>query len=301
MQIYGFATSSTPASKSLQRALKSRGSEFRLYGEGQTWKGWVTKINGVIEITKSVPNEELIVIIDAYDILPNTHFTEDELIRRFYLINPDASRVVVGAESACFLNCYKPARAITREYVTNRKYHPNGGFVMGKAGLVHRLYKRILEYEWDFDDQYGLGWSIADRGCPVKIVLDFQSLLVNNLSVSKGKYLSADKTGAQRALPVVTAEGSTPMFWHFPRVNADGYARYNHVLKYFGDKLEAPRFARASHFRAYVNNPVYLQILLPLLACALLIPFIAYFVRKRNNCSRSYDALKLNTSGVSVD
>jgi hypothetical protein len=261
-----------------------------VYGQGVEWKGFITKIKGYAEIAQSVLSEQLLIIVDAYDALPNTHFTEEELVRRFYMISPGAEKVVVGAESSCFLNCYVHTKTATGSYVTNDNYYPNGGFIMGKAGLIHKLYQHMLDNKWNFDDQYGLGYSMLDPNCSVRIVLDYDNELVNNLHVSRGKTLKGMKRGnGERS--VVTSEGTAPMFWHFPHVNADKLKRYNEVLRHFNNHIQTRGCTRMKHVLKYVSNPAYLQFLLPMFACAVFVPLLLVYVYKRKRCAREYDIL----------
>ena len=296
------ATEHTQAVKTFQQALQASGSTLHVFGEGVQWKGFITKIEGYTAIAKSFPPDQLIAIVDAYDVLPNTHFTEKELIRRFYMISPGAGKVVVGAESACFMNCYANVKKVTRQYVTNKNYYPNGGFVMGKAGKIHKLYQHMLDEKWNFDDQYGLGYAMLDTDfflSSVQIVLDYKQELVNNLHVSQGKTLQDMERGLG-IRPVVTSEGTEPMFWHFPRVHADKMRRYNKVLRHFNGHIQTEGCPRLKHYLKYTGNPAYLQYFLPAVACAVLIPILLFFVYKKKRCAMEYDNLVTTMSRSSA-
>jgi hypothetical protein len=60
-------------------------------------KGFITKIKGYIEIAQSIP-EQLLIIVDVYDVLSNTHFMEEELIPKAFLCyrQPNPRRKIFG-------------------------------------------------------------------------------------------------------------------------------------------------------------------------------------------------------------
>ena len=84
----------------LENSLIKYGYKYRIIGHGLKWENFMTKIRTCYDYIKTVPDNSIICIIDAYDVLACD--TPQNLLNKFLSFNKN---IVVGAENACGGNC----------------------------------------------------------------------------------------------------------------------------------------------------------------------------------------------------
>ena len=156
------------------------------YITSPAWEGYITKIKAVKKYIESFNDNDIIIFIDAFDVLISGH--TNEIIEKFKLYNCD---ILVSAE----LNCYPPffkndIDKIMPKEIKN-KYINAGGY-MGYVKHIKSFleWKNINEIEricqHGGDQTYILKYFIENYN-KVNIKLDTKSLIFQNMHLISWK------------------------------------------------------------------------------------------------------------------
>ena len=211
--------SDVPMLKNLIKTLESNGYKYTVLGKGEKWKGFMTKIRSCLTYTKTLPDDQIIAVVDGYDVFasgPSSEFVERYKSYGYPL--------VVGAETRCGANCV-PLKEWWNHHAsritTTTLQYCNGGFYVGKAMDVALLLQYMLDLGID-DDQIALGTYL--NRYPERAMLDTKALLVGN--ITPGDFKDIDVKGDKF---VMAKTGQSPLFIHLPGKVCDLMVRANYV------------------------------------------------------------------------
>lgn len=171
VKVISYANANHVGLMNLQRSIQP-GWEHRVIGQGQVWKGWITRMKAYQEACASLPENELVVLCDAYDVLcllPSDGFQA--------VFDEFGKAIVIGAEEFCALNCHAPTKWWNSNELTSSRKYCNGGLMAGYAGELAQMWQWTVERNFD-DDQVGIGKFTDEH--PEKVHLDMESKLVFN-------------------------------------------------------------------------------------------------------------------------
>ena len=171
----------------LVKSLQINGyTDVRILGHGARWRNTTTKVNLFVAELKRMPRTQLVVAIDAYDVVAQQG--AEALISAFDQITKQGQRgsVVLSAEFGGRPRIHFPLKRyfdarkgdVSRQ---TRFQHENGGFVMGQAQHLITMFEWALKHVVEINrsshtvDQYGLGKYAAHF--PDRVVLDVHQQL----------------------------------------------------------------------------------------------------------------------------
>ncbi len=190
-------------------------------GSGEKWEGWITRMNAYKEFCANLPEKELVVLCDAYDVLclrDSAGFSD--------IFATFGTDIVVGAESSCALNCHSPVNWWEHNNVPNNQptRYFNGGLIAGLAGALAKMWQWIIEQKCA-DDQIGIG-LYADQFVST-IHLDMNSKMFFNDHLAQTNY----KFNAESRSIVLNNNILRPFFIHFQGVNIDSSVPFFNIFR----------------------------------------------------------------------
>lgn len=223
---------------------------YEILGMGKPWEGFETKINLIIDKTTQLPSDNLICIVDSYDLIMAG--SKSELVEKFL---SKGKKIVVGSESVCGPNCVRTGIAVEN----NNKPHINGGFVMGYSGEINKLYRNILRL-CPYDDQIGIAKYIMTH--PDLFHIDSNQDLVLNLNYGSEIHdLERVENRRFRYKPT----GTNPVVIHTPFIQKDLGTRSNYVRVHALENYEEISQSQfllefVKHIRIHMSNPAYKEL-----------------------------------------
>jgi len=227
----------TDASHVFFNSLKTNGWDFRLVGEGDDWRGFVTRMTGYLNFLKTLHHEQLVILSDARDVIcvrPPKAFSKGfaffkkpivvsmELFCEGHLIPPDDHLLKMWQ---CLpLNKYWAYHNIKNP---KRKY-VNAGLIAGKVNALIEMYEWILKNKFK-DDQLGLGHFMVTF--PEKVAADYDALLLH--TTTSVVYAGLNDIHIQASDSPTFAEllGRSAFFLHFPGTHNNGQAMLYNTIK----------------------------------------------------------------------
>jgi len=149
------------------------------------WEGYYTKIVEISNIINSLNDKDLILFIDAYDVIINSNRLEKEILEKFKSYNCD---ILLGAELNCFPKILKSK--MDKIYNnsnnnSNNKYINSGGYI-GYVKDIKKIFawksnNEIIKLcEIGGDQAYFMKYYIENYN-KVNIKLDTKSLIFQNM------------------------------------------------------------------------------------------------------------------------
>jgi len=230
--------------KNFRSSLDKFGYEYKVLGEGETWKGWVWRtqlyLKEVNFLVSSGQGDKVVALVDATDLL----FVQGpkEFLEKFSKLSSEG-KVVIGAESACCTGEFdrnkdlkKQILVHAKDKVPNSRYRfANGGAVIGRAKDLQNLLEKNKTEE---DDQVGYMklWFTSKSGA---VNLDTKQELVANLppqgtnvySHLPGHSSDLDYWSLDKEKGIEHNEyGSKPVIFHFPGKNWTAYNKVGELV-----------------------------------------------------------------------
>jgi len=209
--------STTPPEQTTKPELKqwiasaqTHGFDYEILGIGVQWKGFSTKTSLVLDYLQSQPPQEVVAVVDCWDFL--------------WLRGPDAVQkafesydapIVIGSETRCGFNC-------TQSVCKDPQNNPNGGFAIGTAASLEKMYAFILENSPE-DDQVGMG-MYRNANCG-QVALDVDCRLVVNVNALSPYRRSLELDEQTRTL-TFKPTNTRPCAVHLPFQMSDFGLRY---------------------------------------------------------------------------
>lgn len=153
--------------------------ELTVIGTGETWEGFGTKIFAYTKYLKHLPGDDIVVLIDARDVLING--TPAQFLERFTY----SKALIVSAEFGC---CAPGEPQITEDdrkwmesHTDNPNRYLNSGMIAGRVSSFQCVYPFGVTKATD-DDQNAMVryW----RKNPEDIILDYDEKLFSNATWS---------------------------------------------------------------------------------------------------------------------
>lgn len=251
----------------LEKTAQRNGLTVKTLGAGQRWQGFdfamrliVDHIDKELKSSEGIDDDSVVCVIDAYDVVINNGASPAALIEAFESFR---SRLVVGVEKQCLVNCYPRSRDTSESNTTVYKY-PNTGMVMGYASDMLNLYQTMLQAGVD-DDQYALGMVRHD----MDIRYDYEQRIVSNVWDLDREVRWIDASNGAGAYESTTS-AYRPIFLHTPNVTLDKGQRYNTIMQKLSgdDQLVALKLTEWTHVKRvfkHWDNPAYVQVWCPTL------------------------------------
>ena len=175
------------------KTLESQGWKYKLIGQGEVWEGFISKIRGYNNVLKTLPDDQIVVITDARDVLcvrcPKA-FLEG--------YNEFKSDIIVSMELYCggkldvnedfrFDQC-KPLHSYWRFHKKSpfpaRKF-VNSGLIAGKVSALRTMFTWIVDGGFT-DDQYAVGSYMTTFPDRVAADIDASLLHTTTFAVNAG-------------------------------------------------------------------------------------------------------------------
>lgn len=170
-----------------------------MLGYKEKWQGWKWRIEKYVEALKKCHDKELVIFMDAYDVIAATDKSPTDFESAFYSFK---RKIVVGCEWYCgnSKNCGNVEAWWKNHKIKKPPFrkHVNAGGVAGYAKYLLKMYSWILNENFE-DDQLGVSQWINQPKNIKKVALDFGSNLFYNAHILDG--LRAPMS---------------PFFYHFP-------------------------------------------------------------------------------------
>ncbi len=215
MKLISFANYNHGGLVNLKNSLTNKNWEHCIIGKGVKWEGWTTRSKSYISFLSQLNKDEIVVLCDAFDVLCLK--SSDDFLNKFESLNRP---IVIGAETACFLNCVPPTNWWLTEYgdvhTTSKYKYCNGGLLAGKVQHLITMYQWGLDQKIE-DDQMALGRYINQF--PENIWLDHEQVLFLNDPWGNTNYKF---NVYNNSLLLNDKRTITPFFLHFPGFSGIG-------------------------------------------------------------------------------
>lgn len=219
------------------KTLEANGWEYEIIGLGETWKGFETKVEGYHKFLKSLPDNKLIVLSDARDVVclrSNKAFLEG--------FNTFGKPMVVNMEVFCDGKVEVASDYIGGQCVSLTKYWKhhnivkmplrkfvNSGLIAGRVSELRKWLSWTIENKL-LDDQMALGSYM--NAFPNRIAVDTDAILLH--SSTFGVNAGIQEIHMQKNDSPTLAElfGRGAFFLHIPGCTAKGQKKvYTTVCK----------------------------------------------------------------------
>ena len=219
----------TENTKTFLKSLEKNKWKYNLIGEGEKWEGWITRLIAYKKCLATIPDEQLVVLSDARDVLclrgPKA-FTKG-----FNSFNKD---IVVSMELLCNGHfdqnpdlCYTLCRPLTEYWkhhsitkLPDRKY-ANNGLVAGRAKALKTYFDWVFENKYT-DDQLALGLYINKY--PDLVGLDINANLLHSSTFGVNAGIQSIHIQKQDSPTFAELFGRAAFFLHVPGCNGKGQA-----------------------------------------------------------------------------
>lgn len=274
LEVVAYANEDIPELTNFTLSLERLGYSYTIIGKGEKWVNFMTKVRACFHYIKTLPEEKLVLVCDAYDIIAQRG--PEDLLSFYHEYNKP---LVTGAELLCFpKTCTKLENYWSCKDKPGRNIHVNGGFYMGKVKDILETLQFMLDSGLS-DDQRALGLYTEQN--PEKVALDTNSLLVADLNNLELGHIQKREDGLYYSIT-----GTKPCFFHATIKNSD-VLRYNFIGKeILGEEfLPTPlsalipewknRMNKISYYSYYIA--LFLLFFLLLLLCSLYLNCLPLF------------------------
>lgn len=219
VKIVAFANDhNEPMLLNLIKTLQKYDYDYEIIGKGIKWTGFMTKINGYLNHVSKMHPDQIVAIVDAYDVLacgPSSEF-----ISKYRSYNKS---LVIGSETFCGTNCipvdnwWKYNSSISK----GKLQYLNSGFCVGTAKSLKKALNYMIELNID-DDQEALCKYVNKY--PKEVALDINGFLVANITQLDFGSLDFKDGKIYNKLT-----GNNPLFVHIPGKTGDFMLRSDYA------------------------------------------------------------------------
>lgn len=160
----------------LEKSLQKFGFNYKIHGIGRKWEGLTCKLRWCMEAINTLPDNTLVMTLDAYDTLVSTH--PSEIISKW----KDASRpIVVGAEDDCIdrVFCHAPANRWALMGKPSHMPYVNTGVIIGPVEHLRWLFKLAIIGPDSYNDQRAI--AVISDIYPQLFHMDIHQHIVGNM------------------------------------------------------------------------------------------------------------------------
>lgn len=167
-----------------QKTMKANGWNYTFIGEGDSWKGFETRIEGYYNYLSALPNEQLVVLSDARDVVclrsPKAFIEGFSSFGKNMVVSMDVfcdghtnvASDYIGGQCVALTN-YWAYHSVT--VLPFRKF-VNAGLIAGRAFDVRQFLKWTMDKHY-VDDQFALGMYM--NTFPERIAVDTNASLLH--------------------------------------------------------------------------------------------------------------------------
>jgi len=217
------------------RTLEKNKWNYKLIGEGETWRGFMTKLNGYANYIKTLDPNQLVIVSDARDVVclrgPRAFTKGFESFNRELVVSMEllmCGQLHPPPDSWCFqavhLTEYWKHHTITT--LPNRKF-VNSGLVAGKASAVLNWIQWSIDNKYS-DDQLALGNYI--NTFPERCGLDTSAVLLHTTTFGVNAGIRSIHVQKEDSPTFAELFGRGAFFLHVPGCHIKGQSIvYNYV------------------------------------------------------------------------
>jgi hypothetical protein len=215
------------------KTLERNGWNFKIIGEGETWKGYASKVNGYNNFLSSIDPDTIVILSDARDVLcvrstkafmeVFSSFRTDFVVcmELFCGGKPDVADDFVHWQCAPLVNYWKYHNI--RE-LPHRKF-VNSGLIAGRASSILKWLQFTIENKYE-DDQYALCQYINKH--PERISVDSDAILLHTSTFGVNAGIYRIFVQAKDSPTLAELYGMGAFFIHIPGIFIRGQgAVYN--------------------------------------------------------------------------
>ena len=193
----------------LENQIKDKNHKLIKLGYGQKYKGHFMKDTLLLEYTKTLPKDEIVIFMDGFDTL----FLGDcdEILNKFKKLN---SKIVLSVENIGSLNFIH--KAVFSKY---KGKFINTGLFMGYAGELTKFLSEMYSNEFDLYSNQKT-WATFLNNCKYDISLDLNSELFLNHS------FTTDNIFKVKNNRILLDTKSQPIF-----IQGNGQSNMDYILK----------------------------------------------------------------------
>ena len=155
--------------------------KITVLGYGKKWNGFMDKINSVMEFSKTINDNDIIVFIDGFDSKVNKNTSG--LLNEFYKYNCD---ILVSADPVNKNNIFLYYASKRVFGIADGDTIANSGLYMGYAKAINKLCKKILEKNI-LDDQEGFNKYFNKQSMKI----DFNNKIFHNVRYNCNSVVSS--------------------------------------------------------------------------------------------------------------
>lgn len=258
-------------------ALVSTLPSLKILGFGAKWRGYTTKIQHVREYLNSVPDLDIVIFCDAYDVLVDPRKTLDDVVKTFKNLRVDALFSANDYASQCFLARYHARR--TMNGIPNadgdRLLSCNPGLYMGYAAPLREMLEDILvlaKQNRDNDDERLLN-ELLNTGRRLSvtrlvyretyiIALDLEERVFHNHIPCEDVYSLARLVLGTYVPPRDVISSRSCFFYHFiGNQNLDELCAYEGIM-HSRQKRVYTNLMKTKHYIKYFVAEIFVVILI---------------------------------------
>lgn len=217
----------TEATRRFLRSLSSNAWEYTLLGEGDVWEGWPTRMKAYRSYLATLPDDKLIVLSDARDVVCLRG--SKAFAKAFASYKKDmvacmelmcCGKFDVPEDFRC-VQCTPLSRYWTFHGITalpQRKF-VNNGLLAGKVKAILSLLEWSLEHKFT-DDQLALGSYV--NAFPDRVAVDTQAHLLHTTSFAFNAGIQSIHVQKEDSPTFAELFGRGAFFLHLPGVEGKG-------------------------------------------------------------------------------
>ena len=122
-------------------SLKKYDYDYAIIGNGMKWENFMTKIKECLRYIKTLNSNQIVAIVDAYDVMATG--PSSEFMSRYKSYGKE---IVVGSETYCGSNCI-PLDTFWGDKQRSKLQYANGGFYVGPSGKICKLLEYMLSID----------------------------------------------------------------------------------------------------------------------------------------------------------
>lgn len=212
--------------ENLKQTCANNGVELEILGWGKPWKGFTYRIDLLKEFAKSLPSDDIVMFIDAFDTIVLRH--QDEIVKEFLDFEKATGKHKI------WMSYEHTHHDPLIRYLKNKIFpdiNLNAGTYMGRVEDLQPMWDRTLAVSEQIkskDDQTCLSYMYKNDPDKGNIVLDETNTLAHVLLAKSAilPFLPSQKTFSIDQDKKLTVNGSSPIILHAP-----GNLNINSILK----------------------------------------------------------------------
>jgi hypothetical protein len=227
----------TETTKFFLKTLEKNKWNYKLIGEGETWKGWTTRMDAYNTFLQTLPDDKVVILTDARDVVclrgPKAFMKGFQSFKKEIVISMEllcCGKFDPPEDFRCVqcmpLTEYWKHHSIT---VLPKRKFVNNGLIAGKVSALKVYFKWIIEQKFT-DDQLALGNYV--NAFPELVALDTEAILLHTTSFGVNAGIQSIHIQKQDSPTFAELFGRGAFFLHIPGcINKGQAVIYDFVKK----------------------------------------------------------------------